>query len=204
MLLDLNSLLDKNKNLINGVIHIGANRGQEIPIYENLGIKKIVLFEPLKDNCEILEKNINNKNIKLYKTALGNFNGTVDMFVSDNEQMSSSILRPKEHLVEHPKCKFISTEKVVVNKLNDFKNEVKDCNFINIDVQGFELEVLKGSCEVLPNIDYIYCEVNQKELYENNAFVNDIDLFLSNYNMTRVNTKWTAHGWGDAFYIKNK
>ena len=42
------------------------------------------------------------------------------------------------------------------------------------------------------------------EVYENNAYVEDIDKFLSDYNMTRVETDWAGDIWGDALYIRQK
>ena len=56
--------------------------------------------------------------------------------------------------------------------------------------------------ETLKNIDYIYCEVNRDEVYENNAFVEELDEFLSQYNMERVETSWDGTIWGDALYVR--
>jgi hypothetical protein len=64
--------------------------------------------------------------------------------------------------------------------------------------------VLKGASETLNNIDYVYCEVNRDEVYENNAYVEEIDEFLFSYNMERVETSWDGGTWGDAFYIRKK
>jgi hypothetical protein len=75
-------------------------------------------------------------------------------------------------------------------------------NFINMDVQGYELEVLKGAENTLKYIDYVYCEVNRDEVYENNAYIEQIDDFLGKYNMKRVETDWSGNIWGDAFYVK--
>ena len=72
-----------------------------------------------------------------------------------------------------------------------------------MDTQGYELEVLKGGVNTLNQIEYIYTEVNQVEVYENNAMIGELDEFLNQYDMERVVTGW--HGsqtWGDAFYIK--
>jgi hypothetical protein len=71
-----------------------------------------------------------------------------------------------------------------------------------MDVQGYELEVLKGGQEILNNIDYIITEVNRKELYKACVLVDELDSFLENYNMIRVETDWVGDSWGDAFYIK--
>ena len=77
-------------------------------------------------------------------------------------------------------------------------------NFNNMDVQGFELEVLKGGTKVLEQVNYVYCEVNRDEVYENNAYVEEIDEFLAQYGMERMERDWAGDIWGDALYIKTK
>ena len=71
-----------------------------------------------------------------------------------------------------------------------------------MDVQGYELEVLKGSVETLKHVDYLMCEVNRAEVYEDCCMVNEIDSFLLPYGLERVETTWDGHTWGDAFYAK--
>ncbi len=191
---------------IKGVVHIGAHYGEEIHEYVDNGIQKITVFEPLSKNFEVLAKRLQNvnANIQGYQVALGSQKGTATMYLSSNEAQSSSILKPKEHLEHHPDVTFDGTEEVEVSVLDDY--DLGDANFINMDVQGYELEVLKGGKETLKNIDYVYCEVNRGEMYENNAMIDDIDEYLSDYGFERVETYWpeTWYKWGDALYIKKK
>ena len=49
---------------------------------------------------------------------------------------------------------------------------------IKIDVQGFELEVLKGSKKTLPNIDYLLLEVSKNQMYNKQAIELEIINFL--------------------------
>ena len=187
---------------VTGIIHIGAHYGEEISDYIDNGIKDIILFEPLSDNFNILEKNVKNLNANIigYQVALGSTSGNSKMYVSSNEKQSSSILKPKVHLTHHPNVSFPSTEIVEVKALDEF--ETSNFNFINMDVQGYELEVLKGATKTLTHIDYVYCEVNRDEVYENNAFIEQIDEYLSRYNLIRVETDWGGEIWGDALYIR--
>lgn len=187
---------------IKGIIHIGAHYGEEISEYISNGIQDIILFEPLSENFDILSERVKNlnANIEGYQIALGSKKGAVTMYVSDNEKQSSSILKPKVHLTHHPHVKFPLTETVDVHLLDDY--DCKNYNFINMDVQGYELEVLKGGSKVLKQVDYVYCEVNRDEVYEGNAYVEELDNFLFHYGMKRVETEWAGEIWGDALYIK--
>ena len=167
------------------------------------GIQEIIVFEPLSECFDTLIQKVTNlnANIEGHQVALGSAPGTATMYLSDNEKQSSSLLKPKVHLTHHPNVKFPSTEEVEVHLLDEY--DCKDYNFINMDVQGYELEVLKGGTKVLEKVDYVYCEVNRDEVYEGNAYVEQLDEFLSQYGMKRVETEWAGEIWGDALYVKN-
>jgi len=202
MLLSFTGLRKKYNMDVKGIIHIGGHYGEEIDEYVRNGIQEIVIFEPLSDSFDILCENIQelNANIIAHQVALGPEETTATMYVSDNEKQSSSLLKPKVHITHHPHVKFPETEDVEVKVLDDF--DYTKYNFINMDVQGYELEVLKGATETLKHVDYVYCEVNRDEVYEGNAYVEELDEFLSAYGMDRVETSWEGQIWGDALYIK--
>ena len=202
MLINFSNLHKKYNMNITGIIHIGAHYGEELDEYRMNNISDVVLFEPLSSNFRILEQRATrfNMNIIGHQVALGNANGEVEMFLSSNQQESSSILKPKKHLEQYPHITFNEVESVSLCKLDDYGYQ--NYNFINMDVQGYELEVLKGSTETLKYIDYVYCEVNRDEVYEGNAFVEQLDEFLKPYNLNRVETEWSGDTWGDALYIK--
>jgi len=116
-----------------------------------------------------------------------------------NGGQSNSLLRPKKHLTYFPEINFNLREQVYIKTLDSFK--INDCNFLMMDVQGYELQVLKGATETLKHIDYIYTEVNREELYENCAMVEDLDNYLTDFR--RVETKWKRKGFGDALFIRS-
>lgn len=203
MLITFTSLKEKYNIKISGIVHIGAHYGEELEEYIENKIKNIIFFEPLNESFSILESKVQNidANIICHKVALGNEVGKKIMYLSSNDGQSSSILKPKEHLIDHPHVVFHDTEEVTVDMLDNF--DIGNSNFINIDVQGYELEVFRGASNSLDKIDYIYCEVNRGEVYEGNPLVEDIDQFLGKYNFQRVETCWPGNfKWGDAFYIK--
>ncbi|MDJ0719540.1 MAG: FkbM family methyltransferase [Prochloraceae cyanobacterium] len=201
--LDFEELFQKYHLKIRGIIHVGAHYGQESDIYQKFRINNLVFFEPLSKNFEILQSHVG-QNAKLFQKALGNENKKVKMYVEKaNNGMSSSILKPKKHLKQYPNIVFDSEEMVDMVRLDDILEEQDNYNFLIIDVQGYELEVLKGSRETLQNIDYILSEVNRDELYENCVRVEQLDDFLAQFNFQRLETNWEGGTWGDAFYVKS-
>lgn len=200
--LDLEELVQKYQVKIKGLIHVGAHYGQEYEIYQKLGIANLIFFEPLPQNFEILKTHVGEK-AKLFQLALGNENKKVKMYIeSANNGMSSSILKPQKHLEQYPQIVFDQEEIVEMVRLDDFLSEKENYNFLTIDVQGYELEVLKGTQETLASISGILTEVNRDELYSNCAQVEQLDDFLARFDFQRVETNWEGGTWGDAFYLK--
>ena len=208
MLISFSSLVHKYKINVGGVIHIGGHIGQELPSYKNSNVENILIFEPQKGPFEKLSKvanELNFENIILVNKALGNSNKNIEM-ICNEDGLCSSILKPKIVLTQYPDIKFDRTEEVEMITLDSYFaiNENNNYNFINMDTQGYELEVLKGALKTLEKIDAVYTEVNNAEVYENNALIQEIDEFLSSYDLVRVETDWMGGTWGDAFYINQK
>ena len=144
-------------------------------------------------------------NIYLENKALLDSLGEVNLNITSNSQ-SSSILNLKEHSIMYPTIKKIKEVKVPSSTLNyEFskKYNIKNYNMLNMDIQGSELLVLKGSANILKNFDLIYTEINFKEMYEGCALVDDLDNFLETYGFYRCMTSTPeSEYWGDAIYIK--
>lgn len=202
MIMNFHDLARKYKLKINGVIIVGAFYGLvEEQTFSSLGVKNMVFFEPLDWGFNVLRNNFAGKYF-IYQYALGNMNGKVTIHgEADNGGMSSSVLKPKKHLQYYPNITFPDKYQfeVEMKKLDDF-GFGSTYNMLDIDVQGYELEVLRGGINTLPNIDYVYCEVNREELYEGCPMVEEIDQFL--HEFTRVDTAWTPCGYGDALYVR--
>lgn len=207
MLLDLKNLSKKYSINPSGVIHIGAHTGEEMTLYEELFKNDIEfhLFEPQKRLFKILhDKYKDTKNINLYKYACGEETGELSMNIASNDGASSSILEPKLHLEIHPDVEFTSKEVVPIEPLDNFK--IHNSDFLNIDVQGYEMNVLKGGQQTLSRIKFIILEINREEVYKDVALVEEIDSFLEVHNFLRVSTKYAYDTlpWGDALYVKKE
>jgi len=113
-----------------------------------------------------------------------------------------------KHLQHHPHISIVENKKVKTKIIDNFIKEenidLKQYNFLNLDIQGAELMALKGMKESFKNIDFIYSEVNTANLYENCPMIEEIDEYLSQFGFERKETNLTQYEWGDAFYIKKK
>jgi FkbM family methyltransferase len=204
MLMKLKDLKEKFDMGVRGVIHVGGHIGEEAAVYNELGLKECVFFEPSRKTFEVCRKNVQKFGYDCHNYALGPRSQESEMYVASNCQ-SSSLLKPKLHLKQYRRIKFRETEVVNVVTLDEFMKRYSGCdfNFINMDVQGYELQVLMGAIKTIDFIDYIYCEVNRAELYEGCAMVEHIDDFLNGFDFSRVATNWRGRTWGDALYIRS-
>jgi FkbM family methyltransferase len=203
MILNLHELKNKHNMEITGVIHIGAHFGEEHDTYKSLGICDIVYFEPVKKTFDVLNERV--KDAKTYNFALGNENKMIEMYIEESDDYGcSSILQPSSN---YDTVRFSPNELVEMKRLDDFN--FKGYNFLNIDVQGYEYEVLKGSLKTLNDVEYIICEVNretpQKRLdYIGSVTIEKIIELLTPYGFILVEQDWAGISWGDGLFIKNK
>ena len=117
--------------------------------------------------------------------GLGNEKCNKKFYVTNRED-SSSFLEPKNTYVETYKIK--SFKKIKINKLENMINSDKlEKNvLVKLDVQGFELEVLKGAKKLLNKIDYIITEMSYQNIYKNQVVRSDLKLFLKKNNFVKV------------------
>lgn len=188
---------------IKNVVHVGANIGEELDFYDSLGVKKIYFFEPrpeallhLNENCNKFRKNID---IAIFPIGLGS--EKTEKYLHAGGQ-SSSFLEPKLHLQYYPGIQFLSGATFSIRRGDQVLPENIDIDMLNIDVQGFELEVLKGMGNLLNKTKLIYTEINTDELYKDCPVLSDIDAYLYAYRFKRVECVVCDAKWGDAIYIK--
>lgn len=194
-----------------GVIHVGGHHGQELSeYYSDSDIKQIVFFEANPLMHDVLVANINStpkpphiQSIASYPVGLGAESKEVDFHIASNGQ-SSSVLVPHLHLQQYPGITFNEIKKINIKTLDSF--ELHGFDFLHMDVQGYELEVLKGAENTLKQIKWIFCEVNNAPLYEECAMIGDLDVYLANRGFSRQDTEWDSSScgtWGDAIYTRN-
>ena len=189
-----------------GVMHIGAHRGSERFTYDWFG-KEVVWIEANPIIFKDLEQSlIEFKYQNCYQGLLHSSKGqVVDFFLSSNDQASSSIydfskdFKNKKLFFQNIQRNILMTDKIKLETqtLDDLiiKNniDIKKFNHWVIDVQGAELEVLKGSINSLKFCNSIVIEVSTEKFYNNGSKFQDVKKILSNYNFNIVNEPKRNH-----------
>jgi FkbM family methyltransferase len=207
MLIDFRELFPKYGIKPRGVLHVGANVGEEAPVYDELGIKEVAWVEANPDLIPKLKENVFKLGHTIYEACVSDTTGEEVTFnISNNGGQSSSILELGTHKIAHPEVHYTKTLNLETIRLDlMLAGSYIDYNFLNIDLQGAELKALRGLGDRLHQFKWAYLEVNQAELYKGCALVEEIDTYLLGFGFKRVETKWCGNtGWGDALYIKGR
>ena len=164
------------------IIDVGSNKGQftfASKIYfPNV---TIISFEALKSEFKKYINLISSfKKIKAYNYALGNIKKITKMNIASSPDSSSLLKMNDLQIKEFGTYETKLYEEIEVRRLDEWLDQIKSFKSIlmKIDVQGFELEVLKGSKQVLKYIDYLYIEASSVELYKNQPLIENIKDFL--------------------------
>jgi len=191
---------------VKGILHIGAHKCEELETYLKYTTIDNILWVEAIDSLikENLEKN---SNLKIINAVVSDEDGKDVEFKITNFTNCSSILDLEYHKEIHPNIKVVKTVKKQTKTIQTLykENNISPLkyNTLIMDIQGAELLALKGMGDLLNNIDIIYVEVNEKELYKGCCTLDNLHKYLVNFNFDRKYLT-LLNGYGNAFYLKNK
>jgi len=190
LFVDLKSLC-KSIDLIHPTfIDGGAHNGSTILKLREEGFIDSVIyaFEPIPHAAQAL-KALGDSNVTVFSKALSNTDGTV-IFNVNKKAVTSSMFEPDMAKVYHPTLtdlsEKISVPTVQIDTLVKNK-EMNQPDIIKLDLQGAELQALKGSIETMKHVKIIYTEVEFVKLYKEQPLFHDITLFLEKNNFSLFN-----------------
>ena len=199
--------VDELHNLWNvrptGVVHVGAHLAEESHEYERLNWLPVIWIEAQPALVEELKKKLDPTTNSVIEAAVWNKSEIeLELHVASNSQ-STSLLDFGSHETSYPDITFTKSLKVRTKRLDELLNDYICPNFINLDLQGVELQALEGLGKLIEKFDYIFVEVNKIEVYKECTLVGALDTFLDLSGFSRVTTRWVlGRGWGDALYMR--
>ena len=152
---------------------VGANRGKYCLSWASNNNLKIYAFEPNKILCDSLVKRAKNfPNCEIYNYAIDSTSGDKKFYISNNDACSS--LLPFDEIGAknwHTKLYTIREDVVQSIRLDNFmeKNSIKKIDFLKIDTQGSDFEVIKSLGHKIVSVNKVLLEAfttpKNKDLY---------------------------------------
>jgi FkbM family methyltransferase len=195
-------MMGQSKKPLKGVLHIGANTGQEAPCYAALGLKAIwveadpQLYQTLTANVARFPGQT------AYQCLASDIDGLdADFHIASNGGGSSSILKPDEYRFskEWPGVKELGCVRLRTCRLDSLFTAqhcvLDNINALVADVQGHELSVFRGLGTLLNRFEAVLSEINWAPMYEDSTKPYELEDFLVGRGFKRA---WLGVSWPQA------
>lgn len=209
-------LISKN---IKNVLHVGADRGGELPQYQRIGAKKVVWIEANPEVYSELLENLQIMNITEVESLPFN------QLVSDQDDVEtefnlyygwdaghlvgnkgmSSILKAKNSWWGSDCYRgSIQLNSLTLDTFLDRNDLGYEFDLLNMDTQGAELMISKGATKVLQNVRYINSEVTfYNASYHKNPLFDELSEYFAQFGFKHIQTELSDDkNWGDAIFAK--
>jgi FkbM family methyltransferase len=174
------------------ILEVGANIGYYALLETKLAGPDGHLYamEPSPFNFDLLTRNLKLnglKNYNLYNTAAGSVAGKAKFLLSGRSNLSTFVERED-----------LTGEEIDVDvvRLEDFLKD-KTVDFIRMDVEGYEGEILKGvegALAVGNRAKYFFIEIHSDLLHKKKSSCGDIVNFLAKYGYEVRKSFWRGNG----------
>jgi FkbM family methyltransferase len=162
---------------------------------------QVIAVEPVKNNLDLLEKNLkdnNFNNVKIIPFAAHSEEKKIDIFVPEEEDCASLSESAANRIQKPLRKEEIST--VILDKtLREMEIDTSLISFIKVDVQGAEIDVLRGMKEILSDnvIRYIFVEWDPSYMRNYGYEPQQLHDYFSSLNYRRIwpeNSDLNANG----------
>lgn len=195
--------------IVNTIVHVGAHAGQEIDEYLSLMPSRIVLIEADPDTFRVLKKNVED-NYSSYKNMFYIFNELISeadgkplKFYRFTNSQSSSVFMASDLLRETwdglgETGEVLMLESMTLKGvLSREKIDISGLSILTLDIQGSELNALRGLGNEICKFQYIEVEVSFEEVYKGGVLFEELNRYLESMGFQIIGV---AQWHGDAVY----
>lgn len=195
------------------LVDVGANDGQYLSsVLKLVSPQMVIAFEPLPCCHASLETVLAAaQESRLVKAAAGEESGKAEISITGDSKMSS-VLLPDPRLASAYKSGALAVQQTIpvpVVRVDDVVPAGCRVGIFKIDVQGYEISVLRGAELTLQRTSAIQIEVNYVPHYQGACGFNDIHEFLTRlgFQLHAVSDPYFGNGrplWADAIYARSE
>lgn len=184
---------------------MGAHKAEESVGYDEAGWGHVYWIEAQPNRASELRSRLNgSKNTVIELAAWDSEVASMTLHVTNNSE-STSLLEMGTHRLHYPDISVVQEVKVKAGRLDKHLPKSANFNFVNLDIQGAELQALKGLEEYMPQVQWIYSEINFEDLYVGGTTIEALDEFLKRAGFVMAaRMRVPKVGWGDGLWIRKE
>ena len=203
------TLIERLDMKCHGLIHVGANLGQEFDSYRRADLAYVVYIEPIPEIFTALKErvSVDPRHHAIQALCTDRSGEEYEFNVASNAGESSSIFALGNHSEKYPDIEYKSKIKLRSTTLDDvifganmLSSEKLDC--LVMDVQGAEMKVIQGAHRTLSRCRYVFTEISEGGLYAGDSPYEEIIAALKPYGFVLRSLDLNQQGWGNAFLVK--
>ena len=165
------------------VIDVGANRGQ-FALYSRVRFPEAEVYslEPLAGPRAKMQALFEgDTRVHVIGKAAGEARGGASLNVSKQDDSSSLLAMTEMQLKRYPDTAMAGTEAVEIDTLDAMFGEMELAGpvLLKLDVQGYELQALRGGRELLDRVDAVLTEASFVAFYEGQALFDELNQWLN-------------------------
>ncbi len=160
------------------IVDVGAYHGEWTKeMQEVFPNSSFLMVEPMSEKANLLDEMANQSNGKIrFEQALLAAQANQEVVFHQGETASSVLAEHKDNDDFEKVTKQTTTLALLLEK-----NQINKIDFLKIDTQGYELEILKGATEALKNTDVVLLEVSLLDIHQNVPLLHEVCNFMYQY-----------------------
>jgi len=206
-----------NNNNIKTFFDVGAHNGTYTDlIRKNFNVKKIFMFEPQNNIYKFIKKKYTkDRRIKIFNFVVSNTVKKQKLNINLHDLTSSLTKLNKNNSYLNYKAKLFSSDlENIVDKVYEVKSlklskilkkkNITRVDFLKIDTEGHELQVLQGIGSHIKKVRYILIEFHIDDIYLNYNPKKIHQYLIKNNFILKETLKFPFTTWEDRFYLNRK